>query len=239
MTRPEPERLPHGYTNATVREGRRVVKSYLGPDASGRRTREVNALTFLAGKVPVPQLVEHDATRVVMRQVEGVPGQELLERLPDEVMYEVGRAARALHRVDLSRYGTQHGQSVLVHGDFGPQNMLFHPRRTPPETVALLDWEHAHVGDPVEDLAWAEWIVRIHHPHLVHSVRALFDGYGRRPGWPQRHGAMLDKCRWALSFVEHWPDGDPAAVRLWERRIEETMAFRERPGGPGLARSFP
>lgn len=39
---------------------------------------------------------------------------------------------------------------VLVHGDAGPGNFLFENGRM----TALLDWELAHVGDPMEDLAW-------------------------------------------------------------------------------------
>jgi aminoglycoside phosphotransferase (APT) family kinase protein len=31
----------------------------------------------------------------------------------------------------------------------------------------VVDWEFAHLGDPVEDLAWCEWIVRMHHPEHV------------------------------------------------------------------------
>ena len=42
------------------------------------------------------------------------------------------------------------GPVVLVHGDAGPGNFLFeHGRLT-----ALIDWELAHLGDPMEDLAW-------------------------------------------------------------------------------------
>ncbi len=227
-------RLPHGYTNSTVVQGHRVVKTYLGPEAADRSTREVNALTFLAGKLAVPRLIEHDPSRIVTRLIEGTPGQELIELLPDEVLFETGRTARALHRLDLSRsYGTQHDRSVLVHGDFGPQNMLFASRRMPPTAVAVVDWEHAHVGDPVEDLAWAEWIVRTHHPHLVRSVGSIFEGYGRRPTWAQRHAAMLAKCRWALDFVGRWTDGHTeaagvaAAVAMWQARLDATAAFRE------------
>jgi aminoglycoside phosphotransferase (APT) family kinase protein len=39
---------------------------------------------------------------------------------------------------------------VLVHGDAGPGNFLFENGHM----TALLDWELAHVGDPMEDLAW-------------------------------------------------------------------------------------
>lgn len=39
---------------------------------------------------------------------------------------------------------------TLVHGDFKPGNMLLRDGRI----VALLDWETAHLGDPVEDVGW-------------------------------------------------------------------------------------
>lgn len=42
------------------------------------------------------------------------------------------------------------GPVGLVHGDAGPGNFLFdHDRLT-----ALIDWEFAHLGDPLEDIAW-------------------------------------------------------------------------------------
>jgi len=42
------------------------------------------------------------------------------------------------------------GPVALVHGDAGPGNFLFeHGRLT-----ALIDWELAHLGDPMDDLAW-------------------------------------------------------------------------------------
>jgi aminoglycoside phosphotransferase (APT) family kinase protein len=40
---------------------------------------------------------------------------------------------------------------AVVHGDLRPGNVLYDGDRI----VGLLDWEMAHVGDPVEDLAWA------------------------------------------------------------------------------------
>lgn len=41
-------------------------------------------------------------------------------------------------------------QSRVVHGDFKANNLLF----AGGGVVAVLDWEMAHLGDPVEDLAW-------------------------------------------------------------------------------------
>jgi tRNA A-37 threonylcarbamoyl transferase component Bud32 len=127
-----PPRLPHGYTNATFTEPRArsgeptVVKRYLGPDREERVGREVWALQALAGRFPVPHLLEHDTSRIVVGYLAGVPGQELLERMPVPVLYEVGRAARRLHGTDLGESAGNLGEgTVLVHGDFGPQNMLF------------------------------------------------------------------------------------------------------------------
>jgi hypothetical protein len=52
------ERMPHGYTNHTVRSGSVVTKDYQGPDAARRCGREAAALAALAGSLPVPPLIE-------------------------------------------------------------------------------------------------------------------------------------------------------------------------------------
>jgi aminoglycoside phosphotransferase (APT) family kinase protein len=44
-----------------------------------------------------------------------------------------------------------HGKPVLLHGDIGFHNFLFHEGRL----SAVLDWEFGHLGDPAEDLAYA------------------------------------------------------------------------------------
>lgn len=44
------------------------------------------------------------------------------------------------------------GPPALVHGDFRSGNFLVGPDN---RLLAVLDWEMAHVGDPMEDLAWA------------------------------------------------------------------------------------
>lgn len=48
------------------------------------------------------------------------------------------------------------GAAVLCHGDVGPKNFLFEGG----EITALIDWEFAHLGDPMDDLAW--WVFRGH-----------------------------------------------------------------------------
>jgi thiamine kinase-like enzyme len=117
----------------------------------------------------------------------------------------------------------QAGQ-VLVHGDYGPNNLLFNPVTL--EVQAILDWEWAHAGDPLEDLAWCEWIVRMHHPGHVAELAGLFRGYGRRPDWAARQRAMLDRCRELLGFCLRWqPDGP--GVRSWRHRLAVTRSWAE------------
>ena len=47
-------------------------------------------------------------------------------------------------------------RTVLCHGDVGPGNFLHEGGRV----TALLDWEFAHLGDPMDDLGW--WVFRGH-----------------------------------------------------------------------------
>lgn len=46
---------------------------------------------------------------------------------------------------------SEDGPVVVVHGDFRTGNFL----RQGPAVRAVLDWEMVHLGDPMEDLAWA------------------------------------------------------------------------------------
>jgi len=45
------------------------------------------------------------------------------------------------------------GEPVLVQGDTGPGNFMYENGRV----TAVLDWELAHLGDPMDDLAWLSW----------------------------------------------------------------------------------
>jgi hypothetical protein len=216
----------HGYTNATATDGRTVVKRYLGPDAGERQRNEVTALTAVAGLLPVPPIAAVAEGEITLGLAAGRPGQELLEDKPEAVLYAVGRLARRLAAVEVSSLAalaTAQPGTVLVHGDFGPQNLLLDDVTAEP--TALLDWEFAHIGAPTEDVAWAEWIVRTHHPHLVPALPALFAGYGGEPPWRLRQESMLAKCRWLLGFARRWPDPTQAGVELWQQRLAATAAF--------------
>lgn len=220
--------MPHGYTNATSTDGRRVVKRYLGPDAAERQSAETLALTRLAGRLPMPRLLAQTGGRIELGWIAGVPGQERLETHPEQVLYVAGETARMLLGIAVDSVpGLPHraGGEVLVHGDFGPQNLLLDSDTGQP--TAIVDWEFAHIGDRLTDIAWAEWILRTHHPHLLGALPSLYAGYQERPGWPERQAAMLARCAELLNFVRRWSAPDDAAVRQWQRRTAATAAFRE------------
>ena len=50
---------------------------------------------------------------------------------------------------------------TFVHGDFAPINVIL---AADGSVAALLDFEHAGIGDPLMDVAWWGWVVRHHHP---------------------------------------------------------------------------
>jgi hypothetical protein len=224
-------RLPHGYTNATRRLDGVIHKAYQGPDADLRHRVERAALSALRGRFPVPEVLRGPDGELCVAEVPGRPGQEALDGgHAAAVLRRCGEARRRLSLIDPATVPGLAGVDVcvkqgetIVHGDFGPQNMLVSADAG--EVVAVVDWEWCHLGSAVEDLAWAEWIVRTHHPAAVPHLDEMFAGFGARPPWPERHAAMLDQCRRLGEFCRRW--GAPDAVRMWAARTATTEAFRE------------
>jgi aminoglycoside phosphotransferase (APT) family kinase protein len=202
--------LAHGYTNNTVGNDSVVVKTYTGPLPGDRRAREIAALQALQGRFPVPPIIATDAGSLTMGFVAGAHGQDLIDAgHAEEVLRSCGAILKRLHDLD------------LIHGDFGPNNILFDPKTF--DVTAVLDWEWARTGDPIVDLAWCEWIVRMHHQSAVPALAKFFEAYGRTPPWPERQRAMVDQCRQLLDFCRQW---NSSAVALWEERVRTTEEFR-------------
>jgi tRNA A-37 threonylcarbamoyl transferase component Bud32 len=208
--------LAHGYTNQSWMQDGLVVKQYEGVDALERLHTEVTALARAADAAPVAPVVKVDvmSRRVFLTFLAGRHGQDLVDE--GRAVEVLGAAGRTLRRLN-------HQAPGLVHGDYGPQNLLVDDARW--EVSAVLDWEFAHEGDPVEDLAWAEWIIRMHHASAVEALPALFEGYGHEPKWAIRHEAMWVRCS---QFAELCTGrGQPGAAEMWRLRVQETRSWSE------------
>ncbi|MFD5315570.1 phosphotransferase family protein [Streptomyces sp. NPDC127098] len=219
--------LRHGYTNQTLGDGAVVAKTYAGPDAAPRLERERTLLTRLRGRLPVPPVRAAAAGTLTLGFLPGVPGQELLDAgHAPAVLASCGRLLRRVHDTptDDLGLGPAGPGTVLVHGDFGPNNVLLDPDSL--EVTALVDWEFARLGQPVEDLAWCEWLVRAHHPEQVGALDHFFRAYGGDvPAWPDRRAAMLARCEALERFCHRWEPEGPG-VLLWRERAAATAGWR-------------
>ncbi|HEY8120532.1 MAG TPA: phosphotransferase family protein [Myxococcota bacterium] len=84
----------------------------------------------------------------------------------------------------LERNARESSHTVLCHGDVGPGNFLHDGSRV----TALLDWEFAHLGDPMDDLAWLAF--RGH--HMTPDAGDLAAQLAR---WSQRTRLSVDPAR--------------------------------------------
>jgi aminoglycoside phosphotransferase (APT) family kinase protein len=221
------EVMRHGYTNLTNQVGSTVTKTYTGPEAMARQRAEQHALIRLFGVMPMPELIAEEPGQLMTRFVPGRHGQDLIEDgYATQVLEECGRALRALHAVDPATVfdASETAGSVVVHGDFGPNNTLFAEASF--AIVAVLDWEFCHRGEPIEDLAWCEWIVRAHHPDAVSALPSLFSSYGWTPPWEVRKTTMRQRCASLEQFCRDWDPGG-AAVGLWIQRREQIDSWSE------------
>ena len=148
-----------------------------------------------------------DAARHELQLWETVLASDQLEAYPE----------LALAACWLRECAPRSDRTVLVHGDFKAGNVLLEDGRI----VALLDWELAHLGDPMEDLGWVTQPLRTRE-HLIPGVwerEQLLERYAATTG-----GAVDDvsvawwsvfatfksavmQCSGLRSFVEGRSDG--------------------------------
>ncbi|MGH8867155.1 MAG: phosphotransferase [Actinomycetes bacterium] len=196
-----------------------MAKRYTGADAADRQARESACLRALAGMLPVPEVVDERPGALRTRRPAGVGGKDLLAvGQARYVLQLAGRLLREVQAVDASGLDLPGEGPVLVHGDFGPQHLVVDGERV----TGLVDWDHARRGHAVEDLAWAEWFIRMYHPDAVPHLDALFEGYGERPCWTVRRAAMLEACARRERRAE-----SPAAADMWQARAEVTKTWAE------------
>jgi hypothetical protein len=221
---PDGQPVPHAYTNDVRVLGELVTKTYRGPGAVLRQQREELALRSVADSLPVATIVDSRPGVLVLGHVPGRHGQERIDRGEGEaVMFGLGRLLREVQAVSPCFFDEFHGAGVLVHQDFGPNNVLFAEHDD--SIVLLADWEWSTVGSPITDLAWAEFILRMHHPEHQSCVPALFDGYGRRPAWTERQAAMAQRATALEAWVRSHQGA--AAATTWDRRSRSIEQWRE------------
>lgn len=201
-----------GHVRLVERDARTLVeKRLLDPR---RHDTEVLALRTLArSALPVPELVEVTSGSILMTRM---PGERLDEVHPDVRLDGLRASAallRQLHRIEpppglpaapddagiIRRYLEAGGPPlpllippatapVLCHGDWGDGNLL----GADGAISAVLDWERAHLGDPVRELAGAAWGAARKDPR---SFDAIARGYGADPkallAWVPIHAAAL------------------------------------------------
>lgn len=216
-------------------DGEAVVKEF-SDDTVERADVERALLARLPSEVPVPTLLPSSAARQVRTAfVPGILGQDWVAagrpatdptRVARHVRFlsQCGRILRLLHRVDVDVRLPGEGP-VVVHGDFGPYNIIVGP--TEGEIRALIDWELAHRGSAVEDLAWMEWNMRIWYSPQPGVLEAFYRSYGDVPPWRDRHAAMLERCDRHAQRARRSSYPAPEARARWLEHLEQTRAFSE------------
>ncbi len=100
---------------------------------------------------------------------------------------------------------------TLVHGDYRTGNYLYSDEG---EILAVLDWEMAHIGDPLEDLAWS--LDPLWSPDLHHAGR-LLPRADALAIWEEASGMTVDRdaFRWWQIFAS------VKAIAIWISSAED------------------
>lgn len=104
----------------------------------------------ILGAVPIDSL---NLGFMTPATTEGTAGQQLAHWLDTLDRNPVGAepiTRAAIRRLEKAQPVAQ--KLAMVHGDFRAGNFLYDDSGN---LIALLDWEMAHIGDPLEDLAWS------------------------------------------------------------------------------------
>ncbi len=128
----------------------------------------------------------------------------------------------------MRRTAPQSHEIVLVHGDFKPGNALIEDT----QITAKLDWETAHLGDPLEDLGWiTNPVRRREHQIAGHWERAhIVEAYTRMTGRAVDDTALtwwnVFSC-WKLAVIQLTAVNEFVSGRY--NRVFQTPAWLFRP----------
>jgi aminoglycoside phosphotransferase (APT) family kinase protein len=294
----EMQHLPDGFRNSNfklVLEGcaEPVVLRVYEHDASLCR-KEADLIRFLAGSVPVPEILEYEPDAsdglppfVVMRYVEGITFRELWRRGDLDSIAQaaacVGETLAAIHRATFGKGGwlgpglevgapllegehaiqrfvdlclesanlqrrvpkevrdaihslmwsalpemsALESQAHLVHGDFNRRNVLVRERGSRWGVAAVLDWEFAVAGTPLQDFGNFLRYERASRPSAEpHFSNGYLRAGGVLPPEWRRLADLVDLLALCASLAEDWlpEDVERELVGLVVARVRQRRA---------------
>lgn len=221
MERIEGETIPRRlFRDQEYDQARRVMTRQLGSRLA--RIHRVPFERYPLADLPGPQAERSPAEEEINRY------EEMYQTMAREPHLAFELAFRWLRQHIPSRQ-----ERVLVHGDYRMGNIMFGPEGL----RSILDWELAHIGDPLEDLGWMcvrSW--RFGNDHLpvggVGNRDEFWQAYEEAGGYaidPQRvhFWEIFGNLRWGvicLNMTQPFLDGQNPSVELAAigRRTSET-----------------
>ena len=223
------KRLAHGWTNETSLRDGLVIKKYIGMLGVRSYHAEKTALLKLAQALPVvPELVHSDQDKLELH-IKWIDGIHIMGMTQEADILRGHEACGALLRkLQSIPTATMEGKvsgsgAVIVHGDYCIKNFMF--SNDCPEVVGFLDWEHTHLGDALEDIAWYEWSLRSDYSCQVSYLAAFYRGYGRTPTWSERHKAILKKLQSNIDTAE--ASNDTKTAEYWSGKMAIAQRLEE------------
>jgi len=179
-------------------EGETIARRLLRDDAYAEARRLMTAqLGRIAAAIHRIDRVKHRLTFLTEPPPDESPAQGELDRY-EQIFRAIAPDPHPVFELAFRwlRQRLPHGnERVVVHGDYRIGNVIFGPEGV----RAVLDWELAHVGDPMEDLGWL-------------CVRSWRFGSDDKPvGGIGMREELFDAYRAAGGG-----DVDPLRVRFWE-----------------------
>jgi aminoglycoside phosphotransferase (APT) family kinase protein len=221
MERIDGETIPRRlFREPSYGQARQVMARQLG--ARLARIHRVPIEKYSLGSLPAPQAGNSPAEEEINRY------EQMYQTMAREPHPTFELAFRWLRQ-----HLPQKQERVLVHGDYRMGNIIFGPEGV----RAILDWELAHIGDPLEDLGWIcvrSW--RFGNDHLpvggVGQREEFWHAYEEAGGYavdPARvhFWEIFGNLRWGvicLNMTQPFLDGQNPSVELAAigRRTAET-----------------